>query len=180
MVCAHICRSGLLREHYSCFSFVVGSQFLPSTYWAKVTYFPRIVIAAIMCLHGLHLFKKNAEINERIYGKFKRAFIIIVSPLLCYGFAALTLTATFPMKWALFASETVEIEFVVDNPNRRNRKYCRRSISLEGLPPGLDRICGVTEDFASRLEAGSKIVVIGQGTSIGVFPRRLREFQADH
>ena len=112
---------------------------------------------------------KNIDLTPKTHGPLMRALMFLFLPFLSYWLAVASITTTFPMIWAISAGRSVEIEFVVADPDLRNRKYCRQSIKLEGLPLALDTLCGVDEKFASELLEGSRIIFVGEGTDLGVF-----------
>lgn len=78
------------------------------------------------------------------------------------------------MTLAVIAGEQVEHTFVVAHANHSDSRRCRSRIGVEGLPLLFDEICGVPSELRQDLAPGKRIVVIGQGTSAGVFAREIR------
>lgn len=76
---------------------------------------------------------------------------------------------------ALIAGHQVELPYIVVRADDGyGTKRCRSPVELQGLPFYFDRVCGVPNDFRQSLTPGRLIVVIGRGTSLGVYAESLR------
>ncbi len=75
---------------------------------------------------------------------------------------------------AAIVGHHVELPFTVVRANQYGDRRCRSPVEFQGLPFFSDRICGVSNDFRQSLTPGGRILVIGRGTSLGVYAESLR------
>jgi hypothetical protein len=68
---------------------------------------------------------------------------------------------------AVFGSE-VNYSFTVIAADRPSDKWCRTPVELEGMP-FMTQLCGVGNDFRSRLSPGQTVVFGGTGTWMGLY-----------
>lgn len=92
--------------------------------------------------------------------------------LVAYIMGHALIAATPPMLAATFAGRPVAFAYEVRNP-KTSSKYCKRGIALRHMPLMFATICDPDEALLGRMQRGSRIVVGGKGTSLGLFPERI-------
>lgn len=148
------------------FAAMFGINFLPSTEWISTSSFPGLAAGlpstaflAWAVLKGPPKMKTANVLATLLFGYFlgKNAAVLAV-----------------PMIHAMIAGHHVELPFTVVGADQYGDRRCRSPIEFQGLPFFFDRVCGFANDFRQGLTPGSRIVVIGRGTSLGVFAESLR------
>ncbi len=155
------------------FAKMFGYDFLPSTGWASKSTIPGLAAGLISAASVLWAFLKIAH---KIPGsRAKRAGSVLFSTVLAWFLGKTAAVIVVPMMLALIAGHQVELTFIVDRADRDGSRRCRSPLELKGLPWPFDEICRVPNDFRQDLAPGGRVVVVGRGTSLGVFAKSLRQ-----
>ncbi|MBD9373207.1 hypothetical protein IB238_11320 [Rhizobium sp. ARZ01] len=149
-----------------------GFAFLPSIEWASKTNLPGIAAGLVSSVVLLLLVLLN--IHRVKGGKATKAWGVLVITWLGYYIGKHVIVLAGPMILALIAGHQVELPFTVVRADDYGTRHCQDPLELQGLPFLFDRVCGVAGDFRQGLASGSRIVVIGRGTSLGVYAESLR------
>jgi hypothetical protein len=102
---------------------------------------------------------------------FNRKLGILVAYLAAYGFGVSASAGVFAA-YALAAGTQTALLFTVEDPNAddKNHHLC---ISLKHRWLFSEKICGVPAEFKKKLHSGSELIIIGRGTSFGLFVEKL-------
>lgn len=151
-----------------------GCDFLPSIEWASKS--STFGLSAGLISAVLMLWAVLKGVHRIPGGEVKQGLTVLFSPLFGYFWGKTTAVIVGPMMLALIAGHQVELTFMVERADRDSyRGGCRSPLELQGLPWLFDRICGVPNDFRHGLAPGRRVVVIGRGTSFGIFAESLRQ-----
>ncbi|WVT75317.1 hypothetical protein QM996_09635 [Sinorhizobium chiapasense] len=154
------------------FARIFGHQFLPSIEWAARTNIPGIATGLIFGVTFLWIACRS---NYRVQGSaLKRAVAFVGSPLIGYVVGSSLVVLAGPMVLASIAGHQVELLFTVEDVPRHGYGGCRSVIELHDLPMLFNSLCSVPDDFRRGLEPGDRILLIGRGTSLGLYVERLR------
>ncbi len=99
---------------------------------------------------------------------------ILAAPFLSYVLGKNAAVIAVPMILATIVGHHVELPFTVVRADHYGDRRCRSPVEFQGLPFLFDRICRVSNDFRQSLTPGVRILVIGRGTSLGVYAESLR------
>jgi hypothetical protein len=146
-----------------------GYNFVPSTVWISTTSFPGL--AAGLSTAALMPW---AVLKDASTSGMKKIFGVLFAPFFGYFLGKSAVVIAVPMILALIAGHQVELPFTVERADGNHTKRCSSPVELQGLPFFFDRVCRVPDDFRQRLNPGRRMVVIGRGTSLGVYPDSLR------
>lgn len=155
------------------FAKMFGYDFLPSIEWASKS--NTLGLAAGLISAALVLWAALKSLHRIPGGKAKQAGSVLVFTLLGYFLGRAAAVIVGPMMLALIAGHQVELTFIVERADRAGSRRCHSPLELQGLPWLFDRICGVPNDYRHGLAPGRRVVVIGRGTSLGLFAESLRQ-----
>ncbi len=154
------------------FADMFGGYFLPSTEWASKSHTFGLVAGLISAILVLLHFRINVDKIQG--GEAKKAVIVLCYPVMGYFLGRAAAVIVVPMMLALIAGHENELTFIVEETNGIATKRCRPSLVLQGLPWPFDRVCGLPNDFRQGVAPGRRVIVIGHGTSFGIFADSLR------
>ncbi|WP_299899542.1 hypothetical protein [uncultured Ruegeria sp.] len=151
-----------------------GVGFVPSPTWVSWTFWPACVVGALsaaLALWAIHLsLSEGIQLSEPI----KTTLSIFFMPLVGAFAGFLVVAATIPMVVSLPSIHTVEITFVVSDPNMGDSRKCPRPIALKDTARAINVVCDVPNSIRRRLQTGRQIILVGPGSSVGVFPTHFR------
>lgn len=151
---------------------VLGYPFLPSIEWASSSSTAGVAAGLIAAAFVLCADLKDSPL---IPGReAKQAPGLLLFALIGYFTGRSAAVIFGPMMFTLIAGHPVELTFTVEAADSDGSMRCSRPLELQGLPFFFDRICRVPEDVRQRLTPGGHVVVIGRGTSLGVFAESVR------
>ncbi|MBB3660205.1 hypothetical protein FHX15_005474 [Rhizobium sp. BK650] len=104
--------------------------------------------------------------------KLKCLVTIIAGPFVGY-FVGGNMLLIWPMLLPIFAGREVALPFTVQKATDYGGGICRAPVHLEDMPFLVARVCNVHESIRSTISPGSRIVVRGWGTPLGVYARDL-------
>ncbi len=151
---------------------MVGYQFLPSVDWVATTTIPGIVGGVAFAVGMLWLTCKS---KYRIRGsEIKKAAALLGWPFIGYFFGNNMVVFAGPMILAIIAGHQVELPYTVVDPGRYGTSECRSPVELRDVPFLFNSLCRVPDELRRGLEPGGHIIVIGRGTSLGLYAEGLR------
>lgn len=150
----------------SVFSRFFGYGYLPSTSFLNETASLRITLGFIGALFVTITSIKGIDIEK---GELRKIMAVLVSPFLGYFFGSAPATVGVPMLVAAIAGHHVELVYQVSKADGSPDKGCRSPIAIEDLPFAFNKLCNVPGDLKIGLRRGTRIVVEGRGTSLGVY-----------
>lgn len=150
---------------------IFGFQFLPSTEWALMASVPSYVAGILFAIVLLQALRKSFD---TVSGTLKKILVVLGTPLFGFLLGKNIVAVTGPMIFAVVVGYNVELLHVVEDGFRSGSRGCRSPVSLQGLPFFFDRLCGVENGVRFALQRGSRIAVVGRGTSYGTFVRSVR------
>lgn len=106
----------------------------------------------------------------------KRKVAILGAPIFGYALGKDLVVVAVPMILAMIVGHQVELPFTVERASDYGSRRCRSPVVFQGLPFVFNKVCGISDDFRQRVTPGSRVVVIGRGTSLGVYAESLRAF----
>ncbi|MGF7004757.1 hypothetical protein [Aminobacter sp. BE322] len=149
-----------------------GGGFVPSTEWASTTRGPGLVAGlGTVMLWLWSVWSADDWPSRSDLSKFGAALGVL---LLGFMTGKNIVDVTGPMAIALVAGGETELQFTVERADSFGPKGCRSQVELQGLPLLFDSACGVPSDFRDSLTPGTRVVVSGRGTSLGVYARYMR------
>ncbi len=154
------------------FPSMVGFDFLPSIEWMSKSNLPGAAAGLGTAVLMLTLVVKN--IDGTPGPDWKKALAVIGAPFFSFLLGRNVVVIVGPMILALIAGQQVELPFTVAHADRDGGKGCRSPLELQGLPLLFDRLCGVPDDLRQSLAPSTRVVVIGRGTSFGVYAEGFR------
>lgn len=154
------------------FSKIFGFDYLPSTEWVEKTNVFGLVAGLVTAALTIWMVAKRAKTAQ--HGEFKKVAGIIGAPFFGYFLGKSAVVIAGPMIFALVAGHHVELPFIVASADHYGSRQCRSPIELQGLPLVFNQLCRISDDVRQRLSAGAHLMVVGHGTSYGVFPKGLR------
>ncbi|MBY5581358.1 hypothetical protein [Rhizobium leguminosarum] len=154
------------------FARIFGFAFLPSIEWMSKTNLPGLTAGLISAVLLFGLFLKGWD--KMPGDKVKKTLAVLGAPFIGYALGRSVVVIVEPMILALIAGHQVELPFAVVNADHRGYTNCRSPVDLQGLPFLFDKVCRVPSDVRPGLSPGGRIIVIGHGTSLGVFAQSLR------
>lgn len=153
------------------FARIFGYDFLPSIEWASKS--NTLGLAAGLISAVLVLWAVLKSVHKISAGK--QVGSVLFSTLFGYFLGNAAAVIAGPMMLAVVAGHQVELTFIVERADSNGYRQCRSPLELQGLPWFVDRICGVPNDFRQGLAHGRRVVVMGRGTSLGIFAEGLRQ-----
>ncbi len=163
-----------LAGYLATFASIGGPKFLASPMWAKASLW--IVLPLGLLIGAFLLLEIEREKARRFknFGPLRRAFLYVLTVVSCFCFALFGVTNGVPLLLSQFKGSPVQFEYNVADPIPKRRKYCKRSIKLKGPIFTLGHICSVSEELAGELEDGSKVLISGEGTKLGLYVEQIR------
>ncbi len=147
-----------------------GIQYIPSLDWVTQVYIPATISGTIMAVFTIWAVVRGIAIRYNGMGKLMKFVVILLTPFMGFGIGSNAVTMGGPMIVTVFNGNEVEIPFTVTRIMQISDRKCPNPISLnDGLPLMFDKLCGFSEQFGRSLEVGGHILVVGQGTKMGVF-----------
>ncbi len=167
----------LLLGLVSSFVLVIGLNFIPSTEWAAATHHLRMIlglVSAPLLVWVVWKGGKKAKASE-----VKRIFVVSCSPFLGY-FLGGNILFIWPLLLPLIAGHEVALPFTVLRATDIGVKYCHSPVILADMPFAADGVCHVPESIRTSLSPGSRIIVRGWGTRLGVYAHDLSLTETDY
>ena len=150
-----------------------GVSFLPSTEWISRTSTHGLIAGIATALLAFWIAWNSEEKDDP--DSYVKWFFGNVGALFFGFFIGQTaVVIAGPMIIALFAGHQIELPFTVLRADSIGSKWCRNSAELEDLMSPFDSICGVPDFVRRGLTPGTRIVVTGHGTELGLYVKRLR------
>jgi hypothetical protein len=159
----------LLLGLFSSFVLIVAN-FIPSTEWAAATHHWRMILGLVFAPLSVWVVwqgGKKAKASER-----SRVFVVSFSAFFGY-FLGGNILFIWPLLLPLIAGHEVALPFTVLRATDIGVKYCHSPVILADMPFFADGVCHVPESIRTRLSPGSRIVVQGWGTRLGVYAHDL-------
>ena len=149
-----------------------GAGFVPSTQWASTIRGPGLIAGlGTVMLWLWSVWSADNWPTRSDLSKFGAVFGVL---FLGFMIGKNIVDVTVPMAIALVAGGETELQFTVERTDSAGPKGCRSLVTLQGLPLLFDSACGVPNDFRDSLTPGTRVVVSGRGTSLGVYARYMR------
>ena len=104
----------------------------------------------------------------------KAVLVVLFSPFFFFFIGLSVVTYSVPMVIAMVAGQETEMQFSVVSADGFGSKGCYSTVQLE-TPALLDKLCDVSDSFRKTLDPGDKILLIGRGTTLGLFPANARK-----
>lgn len=151
-------------------SFVVVGffNFVPSAEWLAETNLLRTIASSLSAALFVWVFWKGGA----GFGKLKRGVFTIASPFVGYVVGG-NMLLIWPMLLPIFAGHEVALPFTVQKATAYGGGICRAPVHLEDMPFLVARVCNVPDSIRSTISTGSRIVVRGWGTRLGVYAHDL-------
>jgi hypothetical protein len=148
-------------------------RFVPSTEWISTTSIPGLGVGLATAALVAWLVLKALPTASA--SGMKKIAIVVSAPFLGYLLGKNAAVIAVPMILALIVGHQVELPFTVVRADGNRTKGCSSPVELQGLPLLFDRVCGIPNEFRQSLTPGGRILVIGRGTSLGVYAESLRQ-----
>lgn len=153
---------------------IVGIQFLPSKEWVARTWMASVivglVVTAVFTLAFLRM-RKRTDPDQR---SASQLLVILLGPFLAGAIAMDGFRVGIPFMYTIFMGQPSELRYTVKQASGWSERKCRNKIELHEMPSMYNAVCGFAEDFRNTLRPGVDVVLIGRGTSLGVFVDRAR------
>lgn len=146
-------------------------NFIPSAEWVAETNLLRIIVCSLSTALFAWFAWKAGKLAQM--SRVKRILGVVGSPLMGY-FMVGNIVFIWPMLLPMVAGHEDALPFTALRATDRGAKNCHYPVKLEGMPFLVDRVCNVPESIRSTLSPGSRIVVRGWGTRLGVYAREVR------
>lgn len=149
---------------------MLGKPFLPSPAWADSSQMVALAVAGTLAVFFA------IWVAGAMYSHYHPLRLIVARLAFAgagFAFGLLIVAVTVPMTMALVAGGQVQIAYVVDNVPLYDRRGCRGSVELQGMPLIYNSICGVPREVRRNLPRGRQIAIEGRGTEMGLFPDRI-------
>ncbi len=143
-------------------------DFIPSAEWQKQSDGFGVVAGVLTAVGFSWWTLKN--IANFPGGDFKKACSVLMSPLFGYVFGRTAVVMFVPMLLGIVIGHQMELPYTVANYHGSGSKGCRSPLVLNALPFLFDRICRVPANLRDSVVPGDEIMVLGRGTSFGLFP----------
>jgi hypothetical protein len=151
------------------FATMFGFNFVASPEWISTSSIPGL--AAGLSTAALMSW---AVLREAPTSGSNIIFGVLFSPLFSYFLGKSAVVIAVPVILAVVGGHHVELAFTVEQADGNHKKLCTSPVEIQGLPFFFDMVCNVADDFRQRLQPGSRIIVLGRGTSLGIFAESLR------
>lgn len=152
-----------------------GFHFLPSQDWVALIRIPAVFSGAVFAVLFVVMVIYGLRLNSPAMGHAKKFLVVSFTPLMGFFIGSSAFTLGGPMVGAIIAGTQVGLPFTVVEFERSVDRKCQNPITLSGLPFMFDDLCGFPEKFGSTLDIGGKVLVVGKGTRIGIFPTSARK-----
>ncbi len=147
-------------------------NFVPSTEWISTTSLPGLAAGlATAAFMTWAMVKAPPDVST---SEMKKKASALATAFFGYFLGKNAAVIAVPMILALIVGHQVELPFTVARADGYGTKHCHSLVELQGLPLLFDRVCGVSIAFKQGLAPRTRIVVIGRGTSLGVYAKSLR------
>lgn len=153
---------------------LLSVDFVPSEAWVLSVFWPACVVGVLAGAGALWAVHRSLNDGIQNSDPIKTVFAVLLAPIFGFYSGYLAVTASIPMLTAIASFKVSEIEFTVEDANVTDKRRCPRPISLEGIPYGVEVVCGVPGSVRSHLTSGNKVFLIGYGSSLGIFPYQAR------
>ena len=157
---------------------VLQLNFLPSADWASGMGWPVFFACLLVGAVAIHvLFRHDAATTGSPFKYAKpheMALYALGLPVFIAFGLSLFVFNTVPALHALLLRDTVTHIYVIADDYPSGTRHCRRALRLERMPFMHDGICRTPRDFFRQIEKGDRVAVTGLGSSLGVFPGRIR------
>ncbi|MCA3439506.1 MAG: hypothetical protein INF50_04055 [Rhodobacter sp.] len=151
----------------SLFALIFHYQFIPAPDWVDRISYVAWSAGLITALgFTFLLWSGRSKIPG---GRIKFAFVLLCAPLFGLFLGWNAVTFGIPMVFAAVAGHETEIQFSVVRADEFGGKRCRHPVKLE-IATLFDEVCDIPDSFRETLSPGDKIVLIGRGTTMGLFP----------
>lgn len=149
-----------------------GASFLASTEWTSRASSLGIIsgLGTALLVTWLVWGTEDDETDSYVKWFARRAGAAVFA----YAIGSYAVVIAGPMMIALLAGHPVSLPFTVSNTDRVGSKWCRQYVEFQELPLLFDRVCGVPSEIRDNLPRGTRIVVFGHGTDLGIYAKRLR------
>lgn len=148
----------------------IGVPFVPSPSWVSWTFWPACVVGALSAAIALWAVHLSLSEGIQFSASLTTFLAILFMPVVGAFTGFLIVAATTPMLLSLPSFRTVEITFVVSDPDMGGHRRCPRPVALKDTARAINVICDVPKGVRSSLRTGRQIVLVGPGTDFGVFP----------
>lgn len=154
----------------------VGVSYVPSESVSNASHIVAYIVAgfAAIVMFCLLVFSDRIDRQREKQGKAKPSVLLKI--LIALGFSPIAgmfgymlVVGTWPMTLATIAGSKAQLPFTVAEVSTYGSRGCRDKVSFSGLPLLLDSICNVPNEQMEKLKPGARIVMIGRGTSQGLF-----------
>lgn len=168
-----------LAGYLATFASIGGPKFLPSPMWAKASLWIVLPLGLLTGAFLLLEIKREKAGRFKNFGPLRRAFLYVLTVLICFCFALFAVTNGVPLLLSQYKGSPVQFEYIVADPIPKRRKYCKSSIKLKEPILALGQIRGVSEEFAAELEDGSTVLISGEGTKLGLYVEQIQVIKGD-
>jgi hypothetical protein len=155
----------------SSFVLAIGLNFIASTEWVAATHHLRMILGLASVPLLVWVVWKGGEKAKA--SEAYRLFVVLFSPFFGYILGG-NILFIWPLLLPLIAGHEVALPFTVLRATDIGVKYCHSPVILADMPFAADGVCHVPESIRTSLSPGSRIVVRGWGTRLGVYARELR------
>lgn len=149
-------------------------QFLPSAAYVESVKYFALLTAAVCAVLGITLaIYLPFNLWRRVTGLGYLLNIVLV-PIAFAVFGHMFVTTTIPLYVALLWGEETSMTFAVESLEHEERKSCKTSARLAGIPTLAYELCDLPPDAQQQLTPGTEIIMIGRGTHMGLFVESAR------
>lgn len=152
-------------------NFVLVPGWIEKTYWMSGP-----ISAAVVVVVTWAAVKELS--NGENDSETMRHLVLASSPFLLV-FLTVFLPASYALTSVVLTGHKVSREFVVADVKIRvdsNRfSRCQNPVWLEGSENGLDKVCNLETEVASKLRWGSKVRLLGRGNSLAIIVTDIKE-----
>ncbi len=122
---------------------------------------------------------KGMKIRGQNKSKFVKGLTYLFAPFFGYYIGFTIVALGLPMLGAVIVGGNTEVTYTVTKFEKRRNRSCSNPITLERLPFVHNELCNFSAEFGGKFKASDKIVVVGKGTKLGVFPKSARRFDTE-
>ena len=147
--------------------------FLPSPQWILASH-QAAWISGLLTAALFFILILISAIYDDAMSDGKKIVAVIFGPIMGSLLGLSAVLVSVPMAFALTHGHPVEIGFAVETSDGSSVRYCSSPVKLQDLPFLFNEVCDVTDTVRHGLTRGSHVVVMGWGTTYGVFPEGIR------
>ncbi len=155
-----------------------GIQYVPSPFWVEkgnliglsVGLIAATLVIVLMMLTG----KRRTEEYLSDLSWLKSVAVTLFGVFMVFAIGRESIISGFPMLYTIFLGEKVAHQFVVAKADSYSDRKCPNKIELRDMPIMSGDLCGLPNTFRDTLKTGSRIVVSGRGTALGVYVENVR------